>query len=265
MSGAQNQYETLYGVGLLDDLHNYFPAILYDSGRFRSVSELLHYVTTCARDRFDLFSFGQRGYLNNTLEASPSRSNSANPNAFPQPSNSFQPPASPANDTQIPEEEPRDRGQGRRAAGGGLLEPRISTHIEILQEDLGLDNQALSLLNLMNLLSGIPPLPRVQRNLPNSFLEPVVVRPTAEQIEAGSERVFPEEETTCAICQDAIPVNQMGRRLRSCNHTFHISCIDQWFARDVRCPTCRHDIREPATAATPATTSTTTTTSDEVN
>ncbi len=243
MSGTQNQYETLYGVGLLDDLHNYFPAILYDSGRFRSVTELLHYVTTCARDRFDLFSFGQRGYLNTTLEAS-SRSSSANPNTIPQPSNSFQPPAAPAQDTQIPEEEPPIRG--RRIAGTNLLEPRISTHIEILQEDLGLDNQALSLLNLMNLLSGIPAIPRVQRNLPNSFLEPVVVRPTTEQIESGSERAFPQEETTCAICQDAIPVNQMCRRLRACNHAFHISCIDQWFARDVRCPTCRHDIREPA-------------------
>jgi hypothetical protein len=99
----------------------------------------------------------------------------------------------------------------------------------------------------MNLLSGIPALPRAQRNLPNSFLEPVIVRPTAEQIDAGSERAFPQEETICAICQDAIPVNQMARRLRACNHSFHISCIDQWFARDVRCPTCRHDIREPVT------------------
>ncbi len=243
MSTGQNQYETLYGVGLLDDLHNYFPAILYDSGRFRSVGELLHYVTTCARDRFDLFSFGQRGYLNAALESAP-RSNSMNPPLVPQPSNAPQPPAHAPVDTQIPEEEPRTRVR----RGGGLLEPRISTHIEITQEDLGLDNQALSLLNLMNMLSGIPALPRVQRNLPNSFLEPVIVRPTTEQIEAGSERAFPEEETVCAVCQDAIPVNQMARRLRACNHTFHISCIDQWFARDVRCPTCRHDIRETAQA-----------------
>lgn len=251
MSGAQNQYETLYGVGLLDDLHNYFPAVLYDSGRFRSVSELLHYITTCARDRFDLFSFGQRSYLNTSLESS-SRSNSMSPTFAPQSSQPTVPQtaASSASDTQIPEEEPRNR---MRRAAGAYLEPRISTHIEIMQEDLGFDNQALSLLNLVNLLSGISPPPRIHRNLPNSFLEPVVVRPTAEQIEAGSERIFPQEESVCAICQDALPVNQMGRRLRACNHTFHISCIDQWFARDVRCPTCRHDIREPASgAAAPA-------------
>lgn len=239
MSG-NNQYETLYGVGLLDDLHNYFPAILYDSGRFRTVGELLHYVTNCTRSRFDLFSFGQRSYLNNTLEPSSSRSNSIPPSQAPHPSNAFPQPQLPVDDSQIPEEQPRLRT--RRVAAG---EPRIETHIEILQEDLGLDNQALSLLNLMNLLSGIPAIPRRQPNLPNSFLEPVVVRPTPEQVEAGSTRAFPPEETTCAICQDAIPVNQMGRRLNACGHTFHISCIDQWFGRDVRCPTCRHDIREP--------------------
>jgi hypothetical protein len=233
MANMNQQYETLYGVGLLDDLHNYFPAILYDSGRFHSVPQVLHYLQTNARNRFDLFSFGQRSYLSTSLdnnvprqrtrESSPIR---AAENAQPYPSNAEPPPLIRTN------------------------EPRISTHIEITQEDLGLDNQALSLLNLMNILTGVPPLNRTYRqpNLPNSFLEPVIVRPTPEQIEQGSARAFPSEETTCAICQDSIPVNQMARRLNACGHTFHISCIDQWFGRDVRCPTCRHDIREPANA-----------------
>lgn len=218
MSGSTNQYETLYGVSLLDDLHNYFPAILYDSARFQTVPQLLHYLQTCIRNRFDLFSFGQRNYLAGSLEPAPA---AATPNLG---LNSQQ-------------------GQTRSLRP----EPRIS--VEILQEDLGLENQALSLLNLMNLLSGVPSLPRAPRQ-PNSFMEPVIVRPTAEQIESGSTRAFPLEDTTCAICQDSIPVNQMARRLNVCGHTFHISCIDQWFGRDVRCPTCRHDIRE--TAAQPS-------------
>ena len=36
-------YETLYGVGLLDDIHNYYPAVLYEPTRFNSVGALLHY------------------------------------------------------------------------------------------------------------------------------------------------------------------------------------------------------------------------------
>lgn len=246
MSSSSNSYETLYGVSLLDDLHNYFPAILYDSGRFQSVQQLLHYVQLCTRERFDLFSFGQRSYLTTHLEAAPPRS--INPNS------TFVSAPAPAPPSPLSPPSPASSSSAPTSAVNGRLprytspEPRISAHIEFLQEDLGLDNQALSLLNLMNVLSGISPLSRASRasNLSNSFLEPVVIRPTAEQIESGSTRAFPSEDTTCAICQDAIPVNQMARRLNVCGHTFHISCIDQWFGRDVRCPTCRHDVREPA-------------------
>lgn len=258
MSNLNTQYETLYGVGLLDDLHNYFPAILYDPTRFRGIQDLLHYLQTNARSRFDLFSFGQRAYLNTHLEASPS--SSSPPASYLSALLSDPLVAGPRlrgsrfeqeeETAARPPRQPNAPSQNPNGEAPPIIrtnEPRISTHIEITQEDLGLDNQALSLLNLMNILTGVAPLNRTYRNpnLPSSFLEPVVVRPTLEQIERGSSRAFPPEETTCAICQDAIPVNQMARRLNACGHTFHISCIDQWYGRDVRCPTCRHDIREP--------------------
>ena len=224
-----NPYETLYGVGMLDDLHNYFPAVLYDSSRFRGVQDLLHYIQVNARNRFDLFSFGQRAFLNNSLESSqPIPANTNAPHSQTNRRNRF--------------EEGEELPAGGARARSVSPEARISAHIDILHEDLGFDNQALSLLNLLNVLGTIPR----RQAVPNSFMEPVIVRPTEEQVEAGSSREFPPTETTCAICQDSIPVNQLSRRLTACGHAFHISCIDQWFQRDVRCPTCRHDIREPA-------------------
>jgi hypothetical protein len=33
---------------------------------------------------------------------------------------------------------------------------------------------------------------------------------------------------------------------------FHQTCIDAWFERNVRCPMCRHDIREQTTQQTPS-------------
>jgi hypothetical protein len=45
MSNRASNYETLYGVGLLDDVHNYFPALLYDSDSFRTVQDVLQYVS----------------------------------------------------------------------------------------------------------------------------------------------------------------------------------------------------------------------------
>jgi hypothetical protein len=39
------QYETVYNIGLLDDLHNIFPAILYEPEHFQNVQSLLLYIT----------------------------------------------------------------------------------------------------------------------------------------------------------------------------------------------------------------------------
>ena len=55
-------YERVYEVGLLDDIHNYFPDVLYNSSRFTSVPILLAYVQDRIRSRFNLFDYGRRQY-----------------------------------------------------------------------------------------------------------------------------------------------------------------------------------------------------------
>jgi hypothetical protein len=55
-------YENLYDVGLLDDLHNYFPRILYRPDEFNSLQDILRYVQSATRRRFNLFDRGQREY-----------------------------------------------------------------------------------------------------------------------------------------------------------------------------------------------------------
>ncbi len=80
-------------------------------------------------------------------------------------------------------------------------------------------------------------------------LESVLVRPSARQLEDASELDTPtspftiSEGETCAVCQEALETGSL-RRLRHCSHAFHRACIDTWFLRNVRCPICRHDIRE---------------------
>jgi hypothetical protein len=46
-----------------------------------------------------------------------------------------------------------------------------------------------------------------------------------------------EEPTMCSICRDTI--NSVCRKIKNCNHVFHIVCIDQWLERSVKCPLCR--------------------------
>jgi hypothetical protein len=82
---------------------------------------------------------------------------------------------------------------------------------------------------------------------PQNFMDPVIVHPTAEQIEAGTTlEIVDAQDEMCAICQDSMMAGSEARALNACDHRFHPGCIDTWFQRDVRCPTCRHDVREPA-------------------
>ena len=80
-----------------------------------------------------------------------------------------------------------------------------------------------------------------------AFLEPVVVRPTPEQITQFTTvaNLATDEEHSCAICQEVLRSEQEGRKLNACGHWFHRTCIDTWFQRHIICPICRHDIREP--------------------
>ena len=74
-----------------------------------------------------------------------------------------------------------------------------------------------------------------------AFSDPVAVTPTPAQIESSLEP-FDNTTSNCAICQDAITSNAV--RIRQCGHVHHRSCITNWFTMSVRCPVCRHDIRE---------------------
>jgi hypothetical protein len=75
-----------------------------------------------------------------------------------------------------------------------------------------------------------------------SFFDPIPVIPSPQQIAAATERnVQVPADTNCSICQEEM---QTGTRLRTCRHTFHDQCIDQWLQLNTRCPVCRHDVRD---------------------
>jgi hypothetical protein len=81
-------------------------------------------------------------------------------------------------------------------------------------------------------------------NLLRSFMEPVPVVPTRQQIVDATETHVGVTNTVCAICQETVAC---ATRIRACGHCFHSQCIEQWLGMNTRCPVCRHDIREPLT------------------
>jgi len=211
-----SSYETIYGVGLLDDIHNYFPALLYEPSTFSSVRDVLTYVQSQTRSRFDLFSVGTSSYYSQE----PLRPAAAAP---------------------------------RPAAGGGLagvggtratspattLRSGLSTlyRINTYYDDMFVNNTFLSALLRGIISEGTAP-----------PMTPVIVRPSPEQIAARTTESTYDgnliEPPVCSICQDVLQAQDTTRQINHCQHLFHKNCVDVWFQSNVRCPVCRHDIRD---------------------
>lgn len=229
-----NHYQVYYNSYLLDEIHNYFPAILYEPDTFRSVSDLMNYIQYQMRMRFDLFSAARRAYQPAAHGWAPQQH--AWPPAGPQPAvgaatagRHYMPPMAPV----PPRPTVDELTVTMETLGGGLggLGALLG---------LGGGGDAGAAATLLNQLF-VAPIGR-----PTPIMEPVVVRPTAAQIDAGTTvEIVDAEEEVCAICQDTMEAGSEARNINACDHRFHITCIDTWFQRNVRCPVCRHDVREP--------------------
>jgi hypothetical protein len=45
----------------------------------------------------------------------------------------------------------------------------------------------------------------------------------------------------CVICQDDIDIDEIIRKIK-CEHSFHISCLDNWFVENKKCPMCKFEL-----------------------
>jgi len=57
-----------------------------------------------------------------------------------------------------------------------------------------------------------------------------------------------ETDARCAVCLETYVAGDALRRL-PCLHAYHKDCVDQWFARSVECPVCKHDVNQDDVAA----------------
>ena len=224
-------------MNLLDDIHNYFPALLYEPDLFDSVGDVLAYVRSQVQHRFDLFSAGQRTYvpLRRRILTTGAEQGTRGVSASGAP-------------TSIIQRTPPQRQDTYRAVLSptaaasllGELERAIATPPQVSRTMIS---------ELMSFLSA-PPLTINQQQqeaplVPQAFMDPVIVRPTQAEIDAGTTIIeVTGDGNVCAVCQDDIPARTAARELDVCEHRFHTGCIDTWFERNVHCPVCRHDIRD---------------------
>ena len=82
-----------------------------------------------------------------------------------------------------------------------------------------------------------------------TFLNSTVpVRPSQEQINTASRLVRYSEisnpnSISCVISLEPFESNDNVRQLHHCGHIFFPDQFNEWFSNHVRCPVCRHDIR----------------------
>ena len=97
--------------------------------------------------------------------------------------------------------------------------------------------------NLTNILNS-----PINRNSIPLNLEPVIVRPSPQQIENACESLsFHTIEnplnSNCPILVEPFQPTDIVTRIIYCGHCFNPPSLQRWFNTNVRCPVCRYDIR----------------------
>jgi hypothetical protein len=245
----------IYGYAILDEIHELFPEILYDnvifphdgnSGterilgwlRFR-IAQLFPQIFNYAREQYVQSIASQRrnnynvwSWLVNPLPRTPQIIMSPLQTPL---NNNLWGDRNPIYNNTMDEGESRDNTNRLPPIFGQILQNTA------FDEILGLTS--LLIANPQNRLRG--------------FFEPVIIRPTPEQINNGSQYIESSAvaaDTLCAICQDHDSPRDISgsanhivgwRRLVNCQHIFHTKCINEWLVNNltsVKCPLCRGDL-----------------------
>ena len=239
MTFNPSRYDYVYGIHLIDDIHNLFPEFLYDSGLFPGnsmitffqmrVNELFPEDYIRMRTHYRLYHMERRREA--VIPTTPVRHSVP---AWQRP-----PP--------VPERRSRPFPMAATAtapttATTATTTPTTAIPTYRLTTLLQPDTDAFTSLFTTALFGTIG-----NRQDIADLLTPVTVAPTPAQINAASivSILEPPADVTCAVCQDHDHTSQEWRILRHCGHQFHRPCIDTWFQQHVQCPVCRHDIREP--------------------
>lgn len=129
--------------------------------------------------------------------------------------------------------------------------------IDLLYTDIDVDNSA-------NIVEPPPPItshvpaaaPQRSRDIMQEllvetlrgFYNPVNVVATPQQIATATRNVVfglveDPPNTSCPICLDVFEHNSIVTEIIHCGHVFVPNELSRWFETNVRCPVCRHDIR----------------------
>ena len=65
----------------------------------------------------------------------------------------------------------------------------------------------------------------------------------AELDEFAPKEKFSGPEDTCSICLNDFTQKEEIRKIKKCNHVFHVNCIDAWLIQKAVCPNCNKRLK----------------------
>lgn len=202
-----------YPLPILNELHEYYPDILYNPSRFQSGVDIINYIIEQGihqpyqREFTRYQEEQQQRHHHEQLQESITR---------------VQHTQAQQQDMVIAELE--------REMYGSVPVPAPSENIPISSSAL---EQMLTIIFESSLSN---PRPRYAQSMR---------APTLEQLSRSTtiHTLTENQDGVCAICHDGMIIGQHVRQIHQCGHMFHQFCIDTWFSINGTCPTCRHDVR----------------------
>jgi hypothetical protein len=194
---------------ILNEIHNLFPALLYDSAQFQTVGDIFAYVDRRMDTLYNVYTT----QINRYETSRPSR-----------------PSFTSAEDLLLSLLRTSIVVESALDLSGAIAGTRPPPPAPTLAPQT-LTNQTTA-----------TPIGRASWYVAQNFFnrsEP----PSFQQITRGSTIINAASELECTICQNTVNSGHLIRRLNTCTHSFHMACIDVWFQTNSTCPMCRHDIR----------------------
>ena len=278
MAYNPSMYESVYGFSFLDELHNFFPELLYDDTLFDSeiinwmrfrVNRLFSHIYVRQQNMYTIYSATQRmnDYARwHHYEYAPLPSHNLDRSVPHYATYSTIPVRTRARPTAQPPLQPQTTrpidisgSTSAHASQNRNMIPPLFTQFNRPIDISGStsahasQNRNMAPTLFTSLIYDIYDTNTVDvaTNLINLLSLPsfqnVTVAPSNTQIENASilrNHTTMPTDTDCTICMEHAHANGdlIWRELR-CGHMFHRQCIDTWFSSHVQCPICRTDIR----------------------
>ena len=241
-----------YGVPLLDQIHTYFPDLLYNNQRFASLPMLFEYVNNQMNLHFNIYNRMHSQYhIQNAVPAANS-SASVNYPVHPSPITSSNGPTAYMDDdmllnmlnpSSVQPTSMRSPIRPQHASASRLGARSILTQLD---EDLnsllpGLDN-LYPISNIILRASTFTTSPPPRQGIPRDNLNQYI---RAETYEPPTPTDL-SNQPICPICYSTFRENNICSII-ACNHRFHPNRIQRWFENNHTCPMCRYDLLAAST------------------